>query len=615
MLKLQKSILTVIILVISVLVTYAQFDERQMFAKGVEFYKQQQYRDAQKTFFIALKNYPNSQIQTALKLMLAKSYYKMGDYPTTRLVVDDFIAKCPRSDYLDNIYFLKGEMDFRQEKYYQAVEGWQWVINRGEDPRLKSKAGTYVFHTVDLYLSDREIAALDKQYDDEIFNGLLEIIRDKKLIDSGQVEQGEIRLGRFLDQNPYHFYADIASEILRKGRGSSVSSNTIVILKSDQEGRKEATDALAKGFYYAAYEMAQRDRQKAVKVDTVAVETDVLSMLKTSLDVINDRQPLAVIGPLNNDENTTLALLSKYEYFPFISPFSSQDGLAAVSPYTFQINPDAEIKGRFLAKYALEELGARTFATLIPADAYGISIEKGFEDVLNEHEAELVEKQWYYEDTQDFSRQLKAIRNKGFYIAFKDSVLGVDSTLTEEQLEEQFQQYLTETLFASEGRREIDSTQVASTGIDALFIAIYPEYVPYIGPQFAFQNIKTQLLGNEGWNDPEILMQQRVYLDGLIYISAGYFDPESWNYKTFLSRFRQQMQETPQIYHLLGYDIGKWMISHYRPGISRGEYRDGLADGDIYQGILENIKFGIKPRVNSQLNIIKFYRGQILKLQ
>ena len=57
------------------------------------------------------------------------------------------------------------------------------------------------------------------------------------------------------------------------------------------------------------------------------------------------------------------------------------------------------------------------------------------------------------------------------------------------------------------------------------------------------------------------------------------------------------------------------MISHYRPGISRGEYRDGLADGDSYQGILENIKFGIKPRVNSQLNIIKFYRGQILKIK
>jgi hypothetical protein len=232
-----------------------------------------------------------------------------------------------------------------------------------------------------------------------------------------------------------------------------------------------------------------------------------------------------------------------------------------------------------------------------------------------ENNGEMVEKQWYYEDTNDFSRQFKIIRHKGFYLTFRDSMLTVDSTLSEETLHENFKKYLTETLFSDKGRREIDSTQITSSGIDALFIATYPEYIPYIAPQFAFQNIQTQLLGNEGWNNSNILAQQRVYLDGLIYMTAGYFDPESWNYKTFISRFRQQMQETPDLYHLLGYDIGKWMISLYEPEISRGAYRDKLAISGLYQGMLENIQFGIKPRVNSQLNIIKFYRGQILKVK
>jgi hypothetical protein len=227
----------------------------------------------------------------------------------------------------------------------------------------------------------------------------------------------------------------------------------------------------------------------------------------------------------------------------------------------------------------------------------------------------VVEKQWYYEDTQDFSRQLKTIRKKGFYIVFRDSVLTADSLLTDEEIQEQFKQYLTETLFSDESRHEIDSTQVPSTGIDALFIITYPEYVPFIGPQFAFQNIRTTLLGNEGWNVPDQLIQQRVYLDGLIFISPGYFDPESWNYRTFLSRFRQQMQTTPDKYHLLGYDIGKWMLTYYRPGMSRQEFRDVLAASGKYEGILENIKFGLKPRVNSELNIIRFYLGQFLKVK
>lgn len=593
----------------------AQLNDSQLFMKGVDYYKQKQYVDAQRTFFTALKNNPDSRLQTSIKLMLAKSYYKLGEYSAANLVINDFLERYESSIYVDDIYYLKGNINFKQEEYSKAVENWLWIIYNGKDNRLMRKSGDYIFHTMALYLSQDELSALNQKYPDDVFNGLIEVVTAKKLMDSGKQEQGELHLERFLDNYPYHFYAEQVSEILRGRRGSSITSNSILILKSGESPAKEISDAIAKGFFYAAYEMAQRDRQRALVIDTLTVGTNLLSMLHSTMDYMGHKKPLAVVGPLSDDGNTALGLLSRYEYFPFVSPFSSQNGLAELSPYVFQINPDAEIKGRFLAEYAIHEMGLKTFATLAPADAYGISIIKGFKEVLLENEAELVEEQWYYEDTQDFSRQFKTIRKQGFYITFRDSVLGVDSTLVDTTLQKQFREYMTETLFSNEGRREIDSTQVPSAGIDALFIATYPDYIPFMAPQFAFQNIQTQLLGNEGWNDKDVLIQQQVYLDGLIYISAGYIDPESWNLKAFQSRFRQQMQETAEIYHLLGYDIGKWMISHYQPGISRGAFRNRLANTDLYQGVLENLQFSIKPRVNSQLNIIKFYRGQILKVQ
>ncbi|UCF64683.1 MAG: ABC transporter substrate-binding protein [bacterium] len=594
---------------------FAQLDDRQMFMKGLENYKQKQYSDAQRTFFTTLKNYPDSRIQTSIKLMLAKSYYKLHEYSSANLVINDFLKKYESSSYIDDIYYLRANIQYQQGEYAQAVEDWLWIIYNSQDSRLKRKTGDYIFNTMALHLSQREISALSQQYTDDIFNGLVEVVKAKKLMDSGEQKQGEYLLERFLDNYPSHFYAEQVSEILRNRRGSSITSNSILILKSNQPNAKEISDAITKGFLYAAYEMSQRDREQAIRIDTLGVSENVLSMVHKTMDYMMENKPLAVLGPLSDDGNTALGLLSRYEYFPFISPVSSQKGLAEISPYAFQINPDAEIKGRFLAEYAVKELGLKTFATLAPADEYGISLLDGFREVVLENEAEIVEEQWYYEDTQDFSRQFKTIRKQGFYITFRDSVLAVDSTLADTVLQRQFQEYMTETLFSSEGRREIDSTQVPSTGIDALFIATYPEYIPFMAPQFAFQNIQTQLLGNEGWSNKDILMQQRVYLDGLIYISAGYVDQESWNFKAFQSRFRQQMQETAEKYHLLGYDIGKWMISHYQPGISRGAFRDRLSNSELYQGILENIKFGINPRVNSQLNIIKFYRGQILKVQ
>jgi ABC-type branched-subunit amino acid transport system substrate-binding protein len=600
---------------LSLSMLFAQATDATLFKDGINFYKNNQYDKAQRTFIQILKDFPNSDLQTATKLMLAKSFYKLGDYKSSRLVVDNFIKNYRFSDYLDDIYFLKGKIDFRQRDYESAVNNWLWIIYNESDARLKKKAGEFVFYTMEDYLTEKEISNLSDRYPDDTFRGLVEIVKAQKLIDAGETEEGEQILKQFIADYPYHIYADVAKRLLRGETGASASSNRILILESGENSSKAVNQAIAKGFYYAAYEMSERDRNKVVQIDTLTLDQDPLPAIQKALPVLDKYQPLAVLGPVEDVDNTVFTLLSKYESFPYISPVSSQKGLAAISPYTFQINPDAEIKGKYLANYAVHDLKFKTFAILAPADPYGQAMVKGFEETVQDSGREVVEKQWYYEDTQDFSRQLKTIRKKGFYIVFRDSVLTADSLLTDEEIQEQFKQYLTETLFSDESRHEIDSTQVPSTGIDALFIITYPEYVPFIGPQFAFQNIRTTLLGNEGWNVPDQLIQQRVYLDGLIFISPGYFDPESWNYRTFLSRFRQQMQTTPDKYHLLGYDIGKWMLTYYRPGMSRQEFRDVLAASGKYEGILENIKFGLKPRVNSELNIIRFYLGQFLKVK
>ncbi|MEJ2634414.1 MAG: penicillin-binding protein activator [Calditrichia bacterium] len=609
-------LLSLVFMLITGQMILAQNSDSLIFRKGINFYKQDKYLDAQKTFLQLLKKSPDSRFITATKLMLAKSYYKLDDYKLATIVCDNFVQLYDNSSYLDDIHFLKGEIFFKQKNYPDAVNQWMWIINNKSDARLRDKAGVYVFNTIRAYMSDSEISRLNREYSDDTFNGIIEIIQAQRLMEAGHQQEGLQRLQNFIQKNPYNLYADMARDLIASNSGANVSGNSLLILKSTQPASKSVSDAIAQGFYYAAYEMASRNPEKAVRIDTLALSSDVLSTLQNTMPVLKRKQPLAVLGPLDNDENATLALLSRYEYFPFISPVSSENGLAAVSPYAFQINPDAEIKGEFLAEHAVKELGLKTFAILAPADAYGQSIANSFENTVISNGGEVVEKQWYYEDTQDFSRQFKAIRNKGFYITYRDSVRAADSTLSDSTILAQFKEYRTEKLFADDnGRGDIDSTQVPSTGIDALFIATYPEYIPYIAPQFAFHNIECTLLGNEGWNDPDQLMQQRVYLNGLIYETAGFYDPGSWNYKEFESRFRKQMHVTPDMYHLLGYDIGKWMISHYQPGMSRQAFRDSLESGQTYQGILENISFDSKPRVNARLNIIKFYMGQLMKLE
>ncbi|GAB4370160.1 MAG: hypothetical protein Kow0042_12290 [Calditrichia bacterium] len=612
----RKIILSLGVLLVLLSILFAQEKERTLFQQGIDYYQNGKYAEAQNRFLQLLKTYPETPLLTATKLMLAKSYYKQGDYRAALIVSDNFIRIHKTSAYLDDIHFLKGKIYYRQGKYIEAIEEWKWVVNNPGDTRLKNRAGEFIFQTMATRLSGKEIDELEEKYQDDTFSGLVEIVKAQKLIRSGKRREGIQRIENFIEKNPYHIYAQTARQILQMEMGGEITTNSILILKSLQPETQPIMDEMTQGILYAAHEMRMRNPEKLIEVDTLTYQPGVLPLLQNTFSFLNKKQPLAMIGPVDNDETAALVLLSRYENFPFIIPLSSQNGMGSLSPYSFQMNPDAEIKGEFLGEYATRELNLKTFAVLAPANAYGQDIVRSFEETITTNGGELVEKQWYYEGTQDFSRQLKSIRKKGFYIAFRDSVLETNSTLSEPEIKAQFEQYKTEVLFSDETiRGDIDSTQIPSTGIDGLFLAIYPEDIPYIAPQFAFHNIQCTLLGNEGWNDPEQLIRHRPYLDGLIYVTAGYYDPKSWNYIEFMNRFRQQMHTTPQFYHLLGYDIGKWMFSHYTPGMSRIEFRNKLANTDRYTGIVENIHFGKKERVNSELNIIRFYLGQFLKLK
>ena len=593
----------------------AQTPDEELFQKGVSYYEQGDYEKAQLTFLQILRDYPATKYLTAVKLMLGKSYYKLGDYRAANIVCNNFKKKHYFSDYLDDIHFLQGQIYFRQKKYLHAVEEWLWLVYHDADPRLKKKAGVYVYRTMLHYLDEGEIRKLQRSFPDDTFAGLVEIVQAEKLINSGEREEGFRRLEMFVETRPHHFFVDLARSLLSRKAGGQVSTRTLLVLKTNDPDLKPISNHLAAGAMYAAYEIKKRFPEKALAVDTLTVETGALPAVQALMPLMESHPPLAVIGPTGNDENAALALYSRCEHFPFVSPFSSQTGLAQLSPFTFQINPDAEMKGAFLAQYAVEDLGLKTFAILAPADNYGETIARSFQKTVEEKGGEVVEVQWYYENAQDFTRQLKAIRKKGFYIAFRDSVREADSTLTDEQIQQKFKQYMTEVLFSSDLRGKVDSTQVPSTGIDGLFIAIYPELIPFISAQFVFHNIQTTLLGNEGWYDPEQLKQYQNYLNGLIFITAGYLDRESWNFREFTSRFREVMHETPNRFDLLGYDVAKWLMENYQAGMDRQAFRDKLEEAPAYHGVLENIVFQKKPRVNSWLNVVKFQLGQFIKLK
>ena len=610
----MKKFLTIYALITLSIFVFAQDSEKTLFENGINNYENKNFKTAQNTFLKILQAYPDGRLKTITKLMLAKSYYKLGEYSGMEIICNNFFLNNPNSRYLDDMHHLLGNAFYQAKEYSDAVAQWLWVVHNGTDLRLQQISGKYAFKTLDIHLTEPEIKILENKYRDNLFAGLITVLNAKKLLDYGSKEKGQELLRDFLKNEPDHFYAEEA-RLLLSGAPAFSLDNSFVYFKPSDGDFKEIADQIEQGMSYAITEYQMRNENEKINFQSVEIEESVVSALIEAEQKIKDYNPTCIIGPIDANQCAGFSVLSRYEAKPYIIPLSSGTGFTRLSPYAFQLNPDVETKGWFLGEYAVTELEHKNIAILAPVNEYGRGFVRSFVEAVQANGGEIVTDQWYYLDTQDFTRQFKAIRKKSFHLEFEKFIedsIGVDSTWTEEDYQREFQ------IFMEQKFEDIqfgqDSTQIAATGIDAVLIIATPGFIPYLASQFAFHNIQCSILGNEGWNDPEQLKKFKQNIEGLIYITAAFFDPDSWNYQEFMNRFRIKMNATPEFYHLLGYDTMKWILQNYETGMSSVELKKKLENAKPYQGIIENINFSSKPRVNDQLKVIKFSFGQFVQM-
>ena len=603
------------LLLVAYQLTFSQQSEETLFQEGLKAYRNEDYARAQTLFFKQLQSHPRGRLVTAGKLMLAKSYYKLGDYNAVLILCRDFFKRYPASQYRDDMHHLLGNTYFRQGDYLQAVKEWYWVVAHSPDVRLKRLAARYLYHTADRYLSEAELQKLQDQYRSPIFHGMLLVLEARRLLRQGRQTQAVEMLTEFIQTQPNHIYAEQARLLLRLADQRPAGKAAIVYLKSVFPDEEPVSEAIELGMRFALGEFADRRKVNGLDLISLPVSESVLNTLQTVQQGMGTTNALALVGPLDADQCAAVALLSHYEKLPYIIPTSAAVGFTEISQYAFQLNPDAETKGRFLGNYATREMGLKTLAVLAPVTEYGEHFVHSFIEAVQANNAEVVTTQWYYEDTQDFTRQFRAIRKKGFYVFYRDSIRQVDSTLSEEDIQKGFRGWLDEKFSTKTFGAKVDSTQIPSTGIDGLLIVTSPDLVPIIASQFAFHNIQCTLLGNEGWNNLEELKKNKDYLPDLVFISAAYYDPRSWEYRRFVTRFRARMKTTPELFHMLGYDLMSWLLEKYRPNMNREEFTSRLNHSGKFQGIVESIEFREKPRINSHLFVLRFKLGQLLKVE
>ncbi len=88
-------------------------------------------REAIKTYWQILETYPNYERNDQVLYQLSRAYDEIGEPDKAMEVMDRFVREYPYSQFMDEVYFRRGEYYFVRKKYLDAEDAYGAIISKG----------------------------------------------------------------------------------------------------------------------------------------------------------------------------------------------------------------------------------------------------------------------------------------------------------------------------------------------------------------------------------------------------------------------------------------------------------------------------------------------------
>jgi len=205
-----------------------------------------------------------------------------------------------------------------------------------------------------------------------------------------------------------------------------------------------------------------------------------------------------IVGPLFAQSVSAVGQVARSRNIPVIA-FSTDASVAARGVYLLSFLPETDV--RRIVSYAASR-GKRSFAALMPDNAYGTVVEAAFQQEVARHGGRVVVLEKY---PHDANRTAEAVRR----------------------------------------------VAQAASQIDSIFIPDSPDAVPQIAQALAANGVdlkRVQLLGTGLWGDDTRIASEKL-LDG-----GWYPSPEQTGFRNFSGRYRARYGQDPVRTATLSYD-------------------------------------------------------------
>jgi len=595
----------------------SQVIERK-FNQAVENYNEGKYATTSTILKRLLAENPLSFEEPSL-LLLLKSQVALDQTEQAKETARVFFAKFPKTIYLVNIMETLGDLYVNESAFESAYRMYHRSRSLSSNFKTTNKIDSKLLKLIKVRLPSsilNEMLILESKK--ESINIHLLAKANSNML-NGLPDEAAIILNKIDPLFLPDIYALFYENLLRRSyEPPSAVLMVGIVLPISGKNAKEG-EAFLSGFY-AGEKSFNKDNQRLSILVKDTRSNDLQAIIDArNLEKMN--QIKTIISPLNEQSSLAITSALSNTDLPIILTNTQQNDLSNINSKTFHFNSTLATQGKMAARYAVNQLGLKFLAVVSPADQNGEIQTDAFIKEVDLLGANVVVSEWYSGQPKNLKRQFKNIRRIAFDLLPKeenyDEALGMSIDSLDALFDISTEDYFDLPKKKKNKMSSSDSSKVILSTIDGIYLPINLDDLEFIGPQIPMYNLETKIIGNNNWQNLNILQKENIgpHIKGLSIITnftQQNTDPELYNGNQQYSFYN-------------GYNVAKLLTQVDIEDQSRELLNNALRNLDFHKGV----GFFYSPsqsnkQINSAFQIIEFdgkgfkhqgvFRGDSLEL-
>ncbi len=531
-------------------------EAERLFQRGRRLHENGGYKRSIEVLQSLREEYPRSERCDDSQYLIALSYYKLGDCSGAVSACHMLIKDFPASPYLDDCHRILAQANYGKGDYFSSAREYLWIIDESANEKLKGEARDRFRELVARELSLKELTSLLEVYPGSEQTPLILYEIGRRRLAEGDAKRARTAFARLVTEFPASEYSiQVRSFVGKKGPPPTAPKIGLIVPLSGE---------------YRNFGLAVRQGVElalagaGVTLLTVDSQGDPIVALKQAKGLIQEKEVIAILGPVVSMPAIAAAAIANSFGVPLLSPTATEERIATIGPYVFQLNSSIEAQGRTIASYALSNLALTRLAVLHPSDSYGRDLTRAFSQQVMTMGGSIVAVEGYEEGATDFKEQILRIK-----------------------LQEP----------------------------DAIFVPAYPDEIVLIAPQLRYYEVDAQILGSDGWNSDKVTTLGEDYVEGVIFTAASLKRDESLAAKEFATQFELAYNTQPTRTSALAYDAARVVMEGIWNGATtRVTLREYLASVAGYWGASGLISLTGSGGAGG-VSLCTIRKGEIVELQ